>query len=424
MKTKLVQILYDMRHQPVIGWVTIIGTAMAIFLIMVVTMIQEVAVTPFAPESCRNRLLVGVYMHVAGENGHDGSSGLNQKTARRIYAGLEGIEHTSFMQFRSEPADVKGPTNDAFTAQTRRADAEFWNIFDHELIEGRYYTPEEAYATSKVAVISESTARRLFGSQNRAGNTFMINHTPYTVVGVVADNSSLALTGSGEVFIPTGINDESLNYDNEWSGDVAAAMLVKDGVDFETIRDQVKARYAAFDTELSVKGERTVYHEQPYDQRTIASGLHGSNNSPDPESDRKIRMAIYLILLLVPAINLSTMLHSRMRHRISEIGVRRAFGCTRTRLIADIITENFIVTLIGGVIGLLLGVVFASTYGGLYDTMDNFGSGNTPSLSVLLNINTILMSLLFCFILNIISAAIPAWQASRLNPINAINARK
>lgn len=118
------------------------------------------------------------------------------------------------------------------------------------------------------------------------------------------------------------------------------------------------------------------------------------------------------------------MLHSRMRHRISEIGVRRAFGCTRTRLIADIITENFIVTLIGGVIGLLLGVVFASTYGGLYDTMDNFGSGNTPSLSVLLNINTILMSLLFCFILNIISAAIPAWQASRLNPINAINARK
>ena len=93
MKTKLVQILYDMRHQPVIGWVTIIGTAMAIFLIMVVTMIQEVAVTPFAPESCRDRLLVGVYMHVAGENGHDGSSGLNQKTARRIYAGLEGIEH-------------------------------------------------------------------------------------------------------------------------------------------------------------------------------------------------------------------------------------------------------------------------------------------------------------------------------------------
>jgi len=425
MKTKLTHIWYDMRHQPVITCVTLIGTAMSIFLIMVVVMIQQAAVMPFAPESCRPRLMIGTYFHTQViATGADSSSGLNQQYARKIYEGLEGVERTSFMQMRSEPSDLKGPSGEAFSAQSRKADAEFWKIFDHTLIEGRYYTPEEADALSKVAVVSESTARRLFGSGQRVGNTFLLNHEPYTVVGVVKDNSSLALTGSGEVFLPTSAKDESLDSGWEWGGNVSAALLVKEGVDFETIRNQVKARYAVLDTEFAHSGEKTVYHGQPYDQEAIASGLSGSNITPDTTQSRRNRYIIYAILLLVPAINLSTMLHSRLRRRISETGVRRAFGCTRARLITDIITENFIVTIIGGLAGLILGILFAATYSGLYDTSDNFGSGDTPALSILLSWDTVTAAFAVCFILNIISAAIPAWQASRINPVEAINAHK
>ena len=427
MKNKLLQIWYDMRHQPVIAWVTLIGTAMSIFLIMVVVMLQQVTILPFPPESCRDRLLVGAFIHTEEIDGsNDGSAGLGQKRARMLYGNLDGVEHTSYFDKDASYLGVKGPTGEAFDAQTRKADAEFFNIFDHTLIEGRYYTPQEAEAGVKVVVISESVARRLFGSQQRVGNTMLVDFEPYTVVGIVKDNSKLAFTGSGEVFIPTGINDTSMNFDGEageW-GRVAVALLVKEGVEFSAIRNQVKARYAQYDTELAERGEHAVYHESPFDQETLAAGVSGSNVTPDTSTKRNMRYFIYILLLVVPAINLSTMLHSRMRRRVSEIGVRRAFGCPRSRIILDIITENLIVTLIGGLIGLVLGVVFAWSYDGLYDSMGSVGRADTPSLGVLLNWSTIIIAFVMCFILNLISAAVPAWQASRLNPVEAINAHK
>ena len=149
----------------------------------------------------------------------------------------------------------------------------------------------------------------------------------------------------------------------------------------------------------------------------------GSNTTPDPEPARRIRLTIYVILLLVPAINLSSMLHSRMRRRVNEIGVRRAFGCTRSRIMVDIISENFIVTLAGGIVGVTLGIIFAATYSGLYETENNIGGGETPAFSALLNWETIVIALIICFILNILSASVPAWQASRMNPVEALNSK-
>lgn len=415
MNAKLQQIIYDIRHQPIVSWVTLIGTAMSIFLIMMVVMIHQVSVVPYPPESCRDRLMTGAYLEVYPT----GSGSINQEYARKIYAGLNGVEHTSFMTLRTDPADVKGPAGQAFSARLRHADAEFWEIFDHPLINGRYYTHEEADAMIPIAVITETTALRLFGDIPPVGNSFDIDHRQYTVAGVVRDNSSRALSGSGEVFIPTSANDKSLDW-GDWGGRVAVALLVKEGVDFDAVRDEVKARYAMLDTEFAENGMHTVYHGQPWDQEEIASGLVGSNNTPDPDRGRWIRYITYVILLIVPAINLSTMLHSRIRRRVSELGVRRAFGCTRTGIISEIVLENLFFTLAGGLIGLLLAVAFASGYSGLYDTIDSFGTGERPGLGVLLDFHTIAAAILACLLLNLLSAAVPAWQASRLEPVEAI----
>ena len=273
-------------------------------------------------------------------------------------------------------------------------------------------------------VISESTARKAFGKADATGMTITLNHKKYTVIGVVKDSSALATTAHGDVFFTFGTPATPAQSDDIWSiyfGGVSAALLVKDGVDFQSIRDQVKARYANLDTELKPQGWEAVYHESPYDQEVLAMNIVGSNVTPDTSGERKMRYVLYAILLIVPAINLSNLLHSRMHKRITEIGVRRAFGCTRSRIISDIIWENFLITLAGGLVGVALGVVFAMTYSGLYENMRTFGTEVTPAISSVLNWGTILIAVAVCFILNIISASIPAWQASRLNPVEAIN---
>ncbi len=115
------------------------------------------------------------------------------------------------------------------------------------------------------------------------------------------------------------------------------------------------------------------------------------------------------------------MTQSRLRRRVSEVGVRCAFGCTRSRVILDIIGENMIVTLIGGVIGLLLSVVFAWIYCSM--TTATYGSLSTGAMldaSMLISWSTLGFAILFCFFLNILSSGIPAWRASRLNPVEAL----
>lgn len=431
MKQKIKQIIYDMRHQPVFWWVSVLATAMSIFLIMVIVMIQRVGVVPFAPESCRNRLLIGMYIHIVGDkdgrNSTNSSSGsMSFSAAHTLYDNLDGVEQISFMSNGISSAEVVGTTNDMFEARTRRVDAGFFKIFDHPLQAGRYYTVDEANALQPLVVISESVARRAFGTVDCEGMQLSVNHKKYTVTGVVNNNSVLALSGSGEVFIATGPGDKELEWDTDFNvfGDVAVAMLVKEGVDLQHVRDQVKARYAILDTELAPEEMHTVYHGTPYDQETIASGARYSNADPNPDSDRHLRYWMYAILLIVPAINLSSMLHSRMRRRVRELGVRRAYGCTRSRIITDILVENFIMTLLGGTIGVTCGVIFALTYSGLYENMDNFGSYSiTPAMSAVLNWGTVFVALAVCFILNLISASIPAWRASRLNPVEAINSK-
>lgn len=407
-----------MRQQPLVSAVTFIATVLTIFLFMAVVITTRVKVMPFAPESCRDRLLVGKYIHVKKQSGNsDSSGGMSDVTARKLYDGLEGVECASFFQSLS-PLTAAGTEGQYFKAFTRNTDANFFKVFDHKLIAGRYYTPEEAASNLKVVVINERTARRAFGTVDCVGQTISLNHRKYTVTGVVSDHSFLATTACGDVFIARGYDG-----DEGFFGDTSAALLVKKGVDFSSVRDEVKARYAILDTEIASEGKKTIYHEAPFDQETVAGGINGSNVTPDTTSDRYVRYTIYAILLLVPAINLSSLLHSRMRRRISEIGVRRAFGCTRRRVISDIIWENFLVTLAGGIVGVALGIVFAMTYSGMYEDMDTYGSGVTPDISAVINWGTIAIAVGVCFILNLISASVPAWQASRRNLVESINAK-
>ena len=424
MKNKILQILYDLRHQPVISGVTLIGTALTIFLIMIVVMIQQIPVLPFAPESNRQRLLLGCNMHLESLNDNGvRCAGLSFNAEKKLYENLKGVECISYFQQYAQKEDVKGPTAKLFMANGRKADADFFKIFDHTLLKGRFYTSEEADAMENVAVVAETTAYKLFGDIDPIGQTFQYGFKPYRVVGVIKDNSPLATLGSGDVFIPTSQNDGDMSFE-EYRGNTSVALLAEPGVDFGSIRNQVKARYAALSTELEESGWKAIYHESPYDIETVSFALGGVNTTPDMQSVRKSRFLIFMLLLLVPAINLSSMLHSRMRRRISEIGVRRAFGCTRSRIILDIISENFLITLAGGILGLFLGIIVGINYSALYDTGRNIGEGGTPALSMMFNWTILLTALAVCFVLNIISAAVPAWQASRVNVVDAINANK
>lgn len=83
-----------------VGIITVIGTSLALFLIMVVVMMQEIQIAPFAPESNRERLLHGMNVHITDTSATDdmggSSSAMSYNYARRLYDDLPCVEHVSY----------------------------------------------------------------------------------------------------------------------------------------------------------------------------------------------------------------------------------------------------------------------------------------------------------------------------------------
>ena len=122
---------------------------------------------------------------------------------------------------------------------------------------------------------------------------------------------------------------------------------------------------------------------------------------------------------------MSSMTQSRLRQRVSEIGVRRAFGSTRTEMIGQIVMENLVVTLLAGAVGLLFSILFAYLGNGLLFAQAYSITLNPPEVnaSILLQPSTFMYALLFCFVLNLLSSGFPAWKASRTSIVNALGGR-
>lgn len=276
-----------------------------------------------------------------------------------------------------------------------------------------------------VAVITESVARRLFQTTEAVGREFLLNHAPYTVSGVVKDVSTLANTAYAQVWVPyTSTEITKSTWSDEHMGMMSVTILAKSRDDFPAIREETERRRQEYDTVIGENGYSLIYRNRPYDQEKNAAGM-AANIEPDVDQARRQRLIIFIILLIVPAINLSSMTQSRLRQRVAEIGVRRAFGSTRLELMGQIIAENLVVTLLAGVMGLLLSVAFAYLGNTLLFAQEFSQTLSPPAVdaSILLHGSTFGWALLFCFVLNLLSSGIPAWRASRIGIVNALGGR-
>lgn len=404
------QALAQLKQQPVISLVSVLGTALAIFLIMLVVMIQQVKVAPFSPESNRDRFLHARFMSISN------------KACFKALAIPETVTIYSCMTVTT-PASMPGMP--AISIDMRQTDDAFWQVFDFAFVDGKPYDRATFESGRPVAVITGSVARSLFGTTEAVGREFLLNHVPYSVVGVVKDVSTLANSAYGQVWIPYTSTDLSKdNWNDDHMGMMSTTILAHSRGDFEAIREECEKLRQERNSILADAGYELLYRNRPYDQEKQVITF-SANREPDLTASRRQRTIIFVVLLLVPAINLSSMTQSRLRQRVSEIGVRRAFGSTRMEMTGQIVMENLIVTLLAGMMGLLFSVLFAYLGNSLLFAQAYSSTLNPPEVdaSILLQPSIFVYALLFCFVLNLLSSGIPAWKASRTSIVNALGGK-
>ena len=335
--------------------------------------------------------------------GNSSNGPISVRTGRELYKSLETPEAVTLYTIGTTATPVSLPNQPATAVDVKETDDDFWRVFDFAFTAGKPYDRATFDAGQPVAVITESVARLLFGTTDVAGREFLLAHAPYRISGVVRDVSTLAETAYAQVWI---------------------TILARSRADFSAIREECDRRLAAFNQVIGEDGWKIFTRNRPYDQEKNAIA-YAANWEPDLKAERRSRWIIFLILLIVPAINLSSMTQSRLRQRVSEIGVRRAFGSTRGELMGQILGENLIVTLLAGMVGLLLSLAFAYVGDSILFSQEYSATLNPPTVdaSILLHASTFGWALLFCFVLNLLSSGLPAWRASRMNIVEAIGGR-
>jgi putative ABC transport system permease protein len=118
--------------------------------------------------------------------------------------------------------------------------------------------------------------------------------------------------------------------------------------------------------------------------------------------------------MILPTLNLVNINITRIMERSSEIGVRKAFGASSRTLVYQFIVENIILTLLGGVIGIILSFVVLQVLNSAH---------LIANLELSINFTVLFIGLLVCLVFGLISGVYPAWRMSKLNVVTALKAQ-
>ena len=287
-------------------------------------------------------------------------------------------------------------------------DTGFWKVFSFHFVAGAPFTEADVASGVPQAVITEPLARRLFGTiDNIIGKEIRLDVKPYRVCGVVEEVSKAAASAFADVWIPYTTNESCQSSFNEnMVGSFRVLLLAKAQGDFDVIRQELKqqiTRYNATKEKYEIS-----FFENPITQWDKAMGTDGQNFVDWKDFWLETGGAM-LFLLLVPVLNLLGVTQSSIRKRQAEIGVRKAFGATSGNIVRQVLYENGLMSLLGGMIGLVLSW-------SLFPLCKDFllkASDTTLRAEMLFRPEAFVLALLFCLLINLLSAGLPAWWISR-----------
>mgnify|MGYP002558934776 CR=1 FL=1 len=401
--------------------ISILGTALAICMIMVIVILYVVNTAGFKPEVNRGRSYY--FNSVMSEGKEDGRrisyGNIGLPFIRGCYYPLKSAELVTAVirdDWSKQPATSMDGLNN-YNSRIIETDPAFWKFFDFDFIGGAPFTQANFESGIREAVLSESVARTLFGSEQAVGKEIKLDFTVFRVCGVVKDVSRFAKKSYADIWIPyTAASSYEQSWDEGISGMFCCYVLLKEGCSRTDLKQEVDERVRLYNSGLS--DYRAKIFDQPNSQ--IEEWMYASNvGQGGTVAKVYLRYAIILfVLLLVPALNLSGITLSRMRKRIAELGVRRAFGATKGNIIGQVLMENLVLTLAGGLLGLCLSYVAMWL---LRDWLLVTSLGEAGLSMNMLNGYVFLAALFFCLVMNLMSAGIPAWRVSRVNITNSIN---
>ena len=295
--------------------------------------------------------------------------------------------------------------------QLRQTDAAYWRLLDFDFLEGGPLTESDDKGDSRALIISHYLKRKVFGNEPAVGKELVLDGRAYRIRGVVKNVPFYDDISYADAWQPID-NLESANYRNQMLGRFKVLFMVENANQAAAFQEELAHLWPKVQIPDPEQFNFVIGHaETPLE--SMARDLLRDGNTDDNGKSTLVMIAIALgvLFMFLPAINLININVSRIMERAVEIGVRKAFGASSTHLVGQLIFENIFLTLVGGLLALLATPLVLEPIN---------QSGLIPHADLTMNPRVFLGGLLLIFLFGALSGIYPAWKMSRLHPVSAL----
>ena len=288
---------------------------------------------------------------------------------------------------------------------------DYWDIMDYDFIEGKTFSRQQLANADKVAVISEDMKKQYFGDMpSVVGKYIEADNVKYRVTGVVKNVPITSYMTYSDIYLPYTVSKSDVTKGKGYQGGFYGILLADSKNDVQRMHDEYEGLVKRLPME-SKEFYKISSHADPY----IVSYVDTGNDDLSGVTIVLTAIGIFTLLVtLLPTLNLVNINITRIMERSSEIGVRKAFGASSGTLVYQFIVENIILTLLGGLIGIVLSFIAIQVLNSM---------NLIPNLILSINFTVLAIGLLICFFFGLLSGVYPAWRMSKLNVVTALKAQ-
>ena len=333
------------------------------------------------------------------------------KYARRpepSYADLEIIKKKSKLsQMASFSVFIPGRTlkfgsNSVEGAYMAGVSEDYSEIFNLAYAKGRFFTPFEMHTGANRAIIGHNLAEQLFGTIEPIGKEIKIKGMDFQVIGVLEKegNALISIFMFDEAVLVSFNTAKKLinvNSRNTWGSSLN--VKAKEGVTLENLKDEITG---------ILRSARKI---KPKEKENFAiNQLSMLTNLLAPIFSTMNIVGIFIggFSILVGMFSVANIMFVSVKERTSIIGIKKALGARQLVILLEFLIESVVLCLIGALIGLgiVYGVLKIATAAFEYD--------------IYLSTTNIIIALLLAVVIGVLSGVVPAWQAARLDPVEAM----
>ena len=320
---------------------------------------------------------------------------------------LRGVERVSLYCERNY-SDGNYYLNTNFNGNLRGIDENYLSVYGYRVKSGRGFTQKDFAEYRKVALVDAKAVSTLFGGEDPVNKNLELQGEVFTVVGVVTlsedftptissmnDYWMYADTSSGTIYVPLAVWPSIYQFDEPQS-----VAIKVDSTDSMTSAGKSAADLL---TDKQIMGTNSKLDYRSQDMLEQAQQLQQMSQSTNTQL-----IWIASISLLVGGIGVMNIMLVSVTERTSEIGLKKAIGAKKRRILMQFLTEAAVLTSIGGLVGVVSGIAMAELI------------SRMMQIPVSISVPAIAIAVVFSTLIGVIFGLLPATQAANLNPIEAL----